>query len=101
MLRCLLLGALSLSLPLFVTAADQSTNKKAQQNSGANRTSPLVEKVRQATAQFRDINVAIGDGWVPATPCVSGPNTGAMGVHFVLPARVGDGTIVADEPEAL
>jgi hypothetical protein len=101
MLRRLLLGALALSLPLFVTAADQSTNKKAQPNSGSNRASPLVDKVRQATAQFRDINVAIGGGWVPATPCVSGPNTGAMGVHFVLPARVGDGAIVADEPEAL
>ena len=46
----------------------------------------LIDKVRAATAQFKDINVALAEGWVQATPCVSGPDTGAMGVHFVLPA---------------
>ncbi|MDB6044348.1 MAG: hypothetical protein JWM63_2899 [Gammaproteobacteria bacterium] len=63
--------------------------------------SPLVDKVRRATARFRDINVAISEGWVQGTPCVSGPNSGAMGVHFVQPARIGDGVLNADEPEAL
>lgn len=63
--------------------------------------SPLVEKVRAATEQYRNINVAIGEGWVQATPCVSGPNTGAMGVHMVLPSRIGDGQLRADQPEAL
>src|SRR5262249_41444984 len=36
-----------------------------------------------------------------ATPCVSGPDHGAMGVHFVLPDRLGDGVVDANEPEAL
>jgi hypothetical protein len=63
--------------------------------------SPLIDKVRAATAQFRDINVAIADGWVQATPCVSGPDTGAMGVHYVLPARIAAGVLQADQPEAL
>jgi len=49
---------------------------------------PLVDKVRTATAQYRDINVAFHEGWVTATPCVSGPNTGAMGVHLLLPSRL-------------
>jgi hypothetical protein len=62
---------------------------------------PLAQKVRAATARFVDINVAMGEGWVPATPCVSGPDTGAMGVHFVLPARIAGGVLKADEPEAL
>jgi hypothetical protein len=62
---------------------------------------PLVAKVRKATARYKDINVAISDGWVQGTPCVSGPNSGAMGVHFVQPARIGDGVLDADEPEAL
>jgi hypothetical protein len=61
---------------------------------------PLVEKVRASTGRFRDVNVAINEGWVPATPCVSGPNEGAMGVHFVLPSRI-DGVVNASEPEAL
>jgi hypothetical protein len=63
--------------------------------------SPLVKKVRAATRRYKDINVAIEEGWVPATPCVSGPNSGAMGVHYVLPERIGDGAVRADQPEAL
>jgi hypothetical protein len=60
-----------------------------------------VSKVRAATARFVDINVAAKDGWVRGTPCVSGPNSGAMGVHYILPARIGDGALNASEPEAL
>lgn len=63
--------------------------------------SPLVAEVRSATRRYKDVNVAIAEGWVPATPCVSGPNEGAMGVHYVLPERVGDAVLRADQPEAL
>jgi hypothetical protein len=45
--------------------------------------SQLVQKVRRATEQFKDIDVALNEGWVQGTPCVSGPDYGAMGVHFV------------------
>ncbi len=62
---------------------------------------PLIDKVRAATARFIDINVALAEGWVTATPCVSGPETGAMGVHPVLPARIGAGVLNAEQPEAL
>jgi hypothetical protein len=62
---------------------------------------PLVDKVRRVTARFRDINAATAAGWVPGTPCVSGPNSGAMGVHFVQPSRMRDGVLNSDEPEAL
>lgn len=61
--------------------------------------SPLVQKVRKATERFRDINVAIAEGYA-AGPCVSGPNRGAMGVHLI------DETLLtkevdAETPEAL
>jgi hypothetical protein len=64
---------------------------------------PLIDQVRKATERFRDLNVAMAEGWVPATPCVSGPDAGAMGVHFVHPQpdRVGDGILDADAPEFL
>jgi hypothetical protein len=68
---------------------------------GAAGFSPLIDKVRLATVHFLDINAALNADWVQATPCVSGPNAGAMGVHFVLPSRIGDGVLKADEPEAL
>jgi hypothetical protein len=63
--------------------------------------SPLIEKVRHATARFVDINTALAEGWVPATPCVSGPDTGAMGVHLVFPPRLNDALLDASRPEAL
>ena len=63
--------------------------------------SPLIDKVRQATAQYRDVNVAISQGFVPATPCVSGPDQGAMGVHYLLVDRLNKGVLNAAQPEAL
>jgi hypothetical protein len=63
--------------------------------------SPLISKVREATARYKDINVAISEGFAQATPCVSGPNSGAMGVHFVLFDRVTNGVLSADQPESL
>jgi hypothetical protein len=62
---------------------------------------PLVDRVRAATSRYIDIGVAKAEQWVAATPCVSGPSAGAMGVHLVLPSRLFDGQINADEPEAL
>ena len=67
----------------------------------ADEDSPLIDRVHNATARYTNINAAIADGWVTATPCVSGPNTGAMGVHLVLPARISAGVLKAEEPEAL
>ena len=96
----LTLAALPLGLPTAM-AGDQAANANAAQAQAKVKFSPLVSKVRRATARYRDINVAIGEEWVPATPCVSGPNEGAMGVHFVLPARLRDGVLDADQPEAL
>src|SRR5258707_43928 len=59
----------------------------------ADEDSPLIDRVHNATARYTNINAAIADGWVTATPCVSGPNTGAMGVHLVLPARIASGVL--------
>jgi hypothetical protein len=84
-LKRLIAVVLPLAVPLVVMASG----------------SPLVDKVRAATDHFKDINVALSQGWVQGTPCVSGPNSGAMGVHFVKPERIAEGLLSADQPEAL
>jgi hypothetical protein len=61
----------------------------------------LLDVVRNATAPFVDPEVAIGAGYIPKTFCVSGPNQGAMGVHFVNPTLVTDGALDPERPEAL
>ena len=64
-------------------------------------TTPLIDEVRNATARYTDINVALAEGWVRATPCVSGPDAGAMGVHLVLQSRISAGVLNPQQPEAL
>src|SRR5436189_6433681 len=61
----------------------------------------LVDVVREATAQFVDPQVAVAAGYVPKTVCVTGPNEGAMGVHFVNASLVPDGKLDPQRPETL
>jgi len=96
--------ALPFALSSVATAADVAMPGHDHGGAGGlheSASSPLVNKVRNATRRYLDINVALGEGWVQATPCVSGPNDGAMGVHFVKPERIHDGVLKADEPEML
>jgi hypothetical protein len=62
--------------------------------------SKLVQIVRGATRQYIDVNNAAPD-YGPAFGCVSGPDHGAMGIHYINGALVGDGEIDAEHPEAL
>ena len=90
-LRLLLLGSLAVSAPLF-----------AQESEHAHHPNPskLVQDVRDATRQFVNVNNAAPD-WTPLFGCVSGPDHGAMGIHYVNLKLVGDGKINVTEPEAL
>ena len=98
-MRTATLLALSLALPVAAIAAEQVASLSVPR---PNR-SPLVDKVRAATARYQDINVALNETppFVVGTPCVTGPNEGAMGVHLVRPDRIFDGVLNAEEPEAL
>jgi hypothetical protein len=65
------------------------------------RTSALVAVVRDATRRFLDPAVALAEGYVPQFGCVSGSSEGAMGVHFVNSALVGDPALNPSQPELL
>jgi hypothetical protein len=67
---------------------------------GVSADGPLAARVREATAIYRDVNQAIAAGYAQFGGCVSGPEVGAMGVHFVKGALV-DATLDASQPEAL
>src|SRR5688572_14247185 len=86
-----ILGSLAAALPLLMPAATPAdeTHQHEAADTPWHAGSPLVQKVRKATAKYRDINVAMADGYAPGTPCVSGPNSGAMGVHFINGALLG------------
>jgi len=63
------------------------------------RANALVEVVREATERFKDVRIAQAEGYGLQFGCVSGPDAGAMGLHFVNFPLVGDGELDAARPE--
>jgi hypothetical protein len=78
--------------PLFAQDSEHATHAPSAK---------LIQDVREATKQFLDVNAAVQAGYGPAFGCVSGPDHGAMGIHYVNGALVGDGQIDVTKPEAL
>lgn len=60
----------------------------------------LVEHVRAANDRFKDVAVAVSEGYAPI-PCASGVDGGAMGVHYVNEKLVGGGVIDIRHPQAV
>ncbi|HLX83982.1 MAG TPA: hypothetical protein VKR59_08785 [Terriglobales bacterium] len=78
--------------PLFAQDSQHATHAP---------TAKLIQDVREATKQFLDVNAAVAAGYGPAFGCVSGPDHGAMGIHYVNGALVGAGLIDVAHPQAL
>ena len=64
-------------------------------------TAPLAEEVRRATQRYQDVTAATAAGYALFLGCVSSPQGGAMGIHYVNGDLVGDGKLDASRPEAL
>jgi hypothetical protein len=76
-------------------AQHDHTNAAAAKNTS----SELVRIVRAATERFKNPAVADGEGYKLAFGCVSGPDFGAMGLHFVNMDLVGDAVLDPWHPE--
>ena len=67
---------------------------------------PDLSTARAATAGYHNIDKAIADGYVEFKDvqniaCIDKPGTGGMGIHYVRPDLVMNGTVDAATPEAL
>ncbi len=85
-------------------AADGPATQEAEHSHAAHAQdvpAKLVQLVRDATKQFANVNAATAAGYQPFLGCVSGPDHGAMGFHYVNGALVGDGLLDASRPEVL
>ncbi|HVG86181.1 MAG TPA: hypothetical protein VM820_16760, partial [Vicinamibacterales bacterium] len=78
-----IIGLLIASLPPRVRASDND----------------LVKVVRDATERFRDVAAAEAEGYQLMFGCVSGPDSGAMGLHYVNLPLVVDGELDPARPE--
>jgi hypothetical protein len=61
--------------------------------------SEFLKVVRDATERFKDVNVAKAEGYVLQFGCVSGSDSGAMGMHFVNGTLVGSGVLDPARPQ--
>jgi hypothetical protein len=97
LLRCVATAA------QLIGADGAATNEVEHAHAGHAQAVPakLVQLVRDATKQFVDVNAATAAGYQPFLGCVSGPDHGAMGNHYVNGALVGDGELDASRPEVL
>ena len=61
--------------------------------------SALIKIVRDSTARFQDVKQAGYEGYHLEFGCVSGPDSGAMGLHYVNDRLVGDGIVDPTRPQ--
>jgi hypothetical protein len=71
----------------------ETKSSKADQNS-------ILAQIRSATAKYHDIEVALADGYVFGSGCVSSP-LGGMGYHVIRFDLVASMTIDPDQPQVL
>lgn len=60
----------------------------------------LVQIVQNATRKYLNVNNATAAGYGPFLGCVTGPDFGAMGIHYVNGALL-NGELNAETPQAL
>jgi hypothetical protein len=68
------------------TLQDLTAAQKARQ-------SALIKMVQDATERFKDVAEAEREGYAPNFGCVSGPDQGAMGIHYINGDILGKGEI--------
>ncbi len=56
--------------------------------------------MQQSTKKYLNVNNARSAGYAPFLGCVTGPDQGAMGIHYVNGALL-NGELNADQPQAL
>jgi hypothetical protein len=91
------------AFPIPVPAASQSTALSPAPRMSAH---PGLASLRVVTKKFHNLDTAKAKGYGLLTDeaglaCIAEPGMGAMGVHYVNGALVGDGAIKASTPEAM
>jgi hypothetical protein len=62
-------------------------------------TGALLKVVRDSTDRFQDVNVAMAEGYALQFGCVTGSDSGAMGLHYVNGKLVESGILDPTRPQ--
>jgi hypothetical protein len=98
-LAVFVVGLVALTALRPTGAAAQAAHAHSDAASDQDKAGALVRIVREATERFQDVEVAKAEGYALQFGCVSGSDSGAMGMHFVNGALVGDPEIDPTRPE--
>ena len=91
-----LLPVLSIAIAVALTG---SLRAQHDAEAGHQPTGGFVQVVRDATERFKDVAVAEAEGYALMFGCVSGPDSGAMGLHYVNLSLVTDNALDPARPE--
>jgi hypothetical protein len=72
---------------------------QAAHESHPDRAGALMKTVREATERFKDVSVAEAEGYKLTFGCVTGPDAGAMGLHYVNFPLVATGVLDPTKPQ--
>lgn len=96
LMMALVLVGLGTAQLLGQTAHQHTTVAQSTLTSGQ---SELLKAVRESTARYKDVAAAEADGYSLLFGCVSGPDSGAMGLHYVNLSLVAAGAVDAAHPQ--
>src|ERR1700751_3105831 len=83
----------------FPVLAQHSHDAQPGTEDQQRKASALIGIVRESTERFKNVSVAEKEGYALQFGCVSGPDSGAMGLHYVNGDLVGSGVIDATRPQ--
>lgn len=92
----ILIAALALMIPAPASAVASYDESECDRDCRRD-----LASTRAATAKYHDVQRAFADGFINTGQCVQHPVLGAMGIHFINPARIGNPALDPAEPEVL
>ena len=94
-----LLPALSIAIGIALTTSVNANQDSAHKH--GRTAGELIKIVRESTERFKDVAVAEAEGYSLMFGCVSGPDYGAMGLHYVNLSLVVDNVLDPTKPEII
>jgi len=97
LMTALILATMALGSARAQSSHSHAANSNVQQLTTAQ--GALLQAVRESTARFKDVTVAEAEGYSLLFGCVTGPDSGAMGLHYVNMYLVRSGVVDATKPQ--
>jgi hypothetical protein len=91
--------ALAATLVAGILTATSFAQHPASHESRPDPAGALIKTVREATERFKDVSVAEAEGYKLTFGCVTGPDAGAMGLHYVNFPLVFSGVLDPTKPQ--